>query len=260
MTVISYNKLDGSVDVPKDDSNSPCLMIQFLRTIIHSNMRNFCLLNALLGMLVLFNSCGTTSHVLSMHDEYANLYVGRTYQDILLALGAPDRETSDGANGSVLIYEDEMTLTTTKATKENYNIHAGTYVPGSRSSSTTITSFLHLFINENKICYNLKTNHTKEVIEKRQSFKQIYARFPTRAARLRPAPGALPVRCPPSPRAPGEPPPPRPVPGEPLGAPSRGPVKREDNPSSPQRQSKLSRIQGSNEGYGKERRPDLGGP
>ena len=28
---------------------------------------------------------------------------------------------------------------------------------------------------------------------------------PTRAARLRPAPGALPVRCPPSPRAPGEP-------------------------------------------------------
>ena len=177
MTVISYNKLDGSVDVPKDDSNSPCLMIHFLRTIIHSNMRNFCLLNALLGMLVLFNSCGTTSHVLSMHDEYANLYVGRTYQDILLALGAPDRETSDGANGSVLIYEDEMTLTTTKATKENYNIHAGTYVPGSRSSSTTITSFLHLFINENKICYNLKTNHTKEVIEKRQSFKQIYEKM-----------------------------------------------------------------------------------
>ncbi len=30
-------------------------------------------------------------------------------------------------------------------------------------------------------------------------------RLPTRAARLRPAPGALPVRCPPSPRAPGEP-------------------------------------------------------
>ena len=28
-------------------------------------------------------------------------------------------------------------------------------------------------------------------------------RFPTRAARLRPAPGALPVRCPPSPPAPG---------------------------------------------------------
>ena len=30
-------------------------------------------------------------------------------------------------------------------------------------------------------------------------------RPPPRAARLRPAPGALPVRCPPSPRAPGEP-------------------------------------------------------
>ena len=30
-------------------------------------------------------------------------------------------------------------------------------------------------------------------------------RFPTRAARLRPATVALPVRCPPSPRAPGEP-------------------------------------------------------
>ena len=46
----------------------------------------------------------------------------------------------------------------------------------------------------------------------------------------------------------------------PLGPRSRRPVKREDNPSSPPRQSKLSRIQGSNEGYGKERRPDLGGP
>ena len=33
----------------------------------------------------------------------------------------------------------------------------------------------------------------------------------------------------------------------------RRPVKREDNPSSPQRQSKLSRIQGSNEDYGKEK-------
>ena len=30
-------------------------------------------------------------------------------------------------------------------------------------------------------------------------------RFPTRAAGLRPAPDALPVRCPPSPPAPGEP-------------------------------------------------------
>ena len=84
-------------------------------------------------------------------------------------------------------------------------------------------------------------------------------RFPTRAARLRPAPGALPVRCPPSPRAPGEP---RPHARfqESLWDLAPRPVKREDNPSSPQRQSKLSRIQGSNEGYGKERRPDLGGP
>src|SRR5574337_1455924 len=77
-------------------------------------------------------------------------------------------------------------------------------------------------------------------------------RLPTRAARLRPAPGALPVRCPPSPRAPGEP---RPHARfqESLWDLAPRPVKREDNPSSPQRQSKLSRIQGSNEDYGKER-------
>src|SRR5574340_1083311 len=75
---------------------------------------------------------------------------------------------------------------------------------------------------------------------------------PPRAARLRPAPGALPVRCPPSPRAPGEP---RPHARfqESLWDLAPRPVKREDNPSSPQRQSKLSRIQGSNEDYGKER-------
>ena len=61
------------------------------------------------------------------------------------------------------------------------------------------------------------------------------------------APGALPARRPPSPRAPGEP---RPHARfqESLWDLAPRPVKREDNPSSPQRQSKLSRIQGSNEG------------
>ena len=79
---------------------------------------------------------------------------------------------------------------------------------------------------------------------------------PRRPASPRPgrAPGALPTFTTGSRWAP----PPRPVPGEPLGPRYRRPVKREDNTSSPQRQSKLSRIQGSNEDYGKERWPDLG--
>ena len=57
---------------------------------------------------------------------------------------------------------------------------------------------------------------------------------PRRPASPRPgrAPGALPTFTTGSP-------------GEPLGPRSRRPVKREDNPSSPPRQSKLSRIQGS---------------
>lgn len=135
-------------------------------------MKKILLFNAFAILALLFTSCGPTVRVLSMQDDYANIYIGKSYQEILLALGAPDRETSDGANGSVLIYEDESTLTTTKATKENYNQYAGTYVPGARSSSITITSFLHLFVNADKICYNLKTNHTKEVYQKRLSLKQ----------------------------------------------------------------------------------------
>lgn len=135
-------------------------------------MKKTLLFNACAVLALLFTSCGPTTHIVSMHDDYANIYIGKSYQEILLALGAPDRETSDGANGSVLIYEDETTLTTTKATKENYNHYSGTYVPGARSSSATITSFLHLFVNADKICYNLKTNHSKDVSLKRLSLKE----------------------------------------------------------------------------------------
>lgn len=135
-------------------------------------MKKILFFNAFAVLALLFTSCGPTTSILSMHDDYANIYIGKSYQEILLALGAPDRETSDGANGSVLIYEDETTLTTTKATKENYNQYSGTYVPGARSSSTTITSFLHLFVNADKICYNLKTNHTKAVSLERLSIKE----------------------------------------------------------------------------------------
>lgn len=129
-------------------------------------MRNRYLIILLGSILFLLNACGPTTQTVSMHAEYANIYVGRTYNEILLALGAPDRETSDGADGNILIYEETVAYTVTKATKENVNTYSGTYVPGSRSQTTTSSSYLHLFINKDRICYNLKTNHTKVVSTK----------------------------------------------------------------------------------------------
>ena len=126
-------------------------------------MRKRYLIILLGSILFLLNACGPTTKTVSMEAEYANIYVGRTYNEILLALGAPDRETSDGADGKILIYEETVAYTVTKATKENVNTYSGTYVPGSRSQTTTSSSYLHLFINKDRICYNLKTNHTKVV-------------------------------------------------------------------------------------------------
>lgn len=135
-------------------------------------MRNRYLIILLGSILFLLNACGPTTQTVSMHAEYANIYVGRTYNEILLALGAPDRETSDGADGNILIYEETVAYTVTKATKENVNIYSGSYVPGARSQTTTSTSYLHLFMNKDRICYNIKTNHTK-VVGVEQSNKEL---------------------------------------------------------------------------------------
>ena len=76
---------------------------------------------------------------------------------------------SDGAGGTILIYERTTTSTTSdsQAAAYNVNYYNKTYTPGVHSNSTTTqnTSYVHLFIDKDGVCYNVRSNHQEVVRE-----------------------------------------------------------------------------------------------
>lgn len=118
----------------------------------------------------LFTSCTVykTSQV-SMQSDYTTEFVGKPHNHIVATLGAPDRQTSDGAGGTILIYEKTTMTSTSNSVAAAYNVNyfSGTYTPGTRTSSSTSehTSYIHLFINKDAVCYAVKTNHEKQVTQ-----------------------------------------------------------------------------------------------
>ena len=119
----------------------------------------------------LLTSCGPVTKVyqVSLVDDYTNAFVGRSHKEIVSALGAPDRQTTDGGGGTILIYEQITTTSTSNSVAAAYNVNyfTKTYTPGvnTRTSTSTNTSFLHIYIDNSGTCYNVKTNHTKQVTE-----------------------------------------------------------------------------------------------
>ena len=134
-------------------------------------MKSFKLIMLVASLAIIVSSCGPAYYTVSKQQDYENTFVGATYNDIVRSLGAPQRTMSDGANGSILIYESNLTQSSTdsKAVAYNYNSFNGTYTPGVRSSTTsqTYTSYLNLYINSNSRCYAVKTNHTKQVVNQK---------------------------------------------------------------------------------------------
>ena len=121
-------------------------------------------------MSCLFMSCTVTrTYTVSKENDYQKAFVGASHNEIVSAFGAPDRQTSDGAGGTILIYEKTTTQTTSdsRATAYNVNYYNRTYTPGVHSNSTTTqnTSYVHIFIDQDGVCYNVKTNHQKRVTE-----------------------------------------------------------------------------------------------
>ena len=121
-------------------------------------------------MSCLFMSCTVTrTYTVSKENDYQKAFVGASHNEIVSAFGAPDRQTSDGAGGTILIYEKTTTQTTSdsQATAYNVNYYNRTYTPGVHSNSTTTqnTSYVHIFIDQDGVCYNVKTNHQKRVTE-----------------------------------------------------------------------------------------------
>lgn len=122
-------------------------------------------------MSCLFMSCGTPmrTYAVSKEKDYQEAFIGAKHNEIVSAYGAPDRQTSDGAGGTILIYEKTTTTTTSNSQAAAYNVNyvTGTYTPGSytNSSTTQSTSYIHFFISDDGVCYNVKSNHQRYVTE-----------------------------------------------------------------------------------------------
>lgn len=138
---------------------------------------------AIVAMLsCMLTSCTTKSYTymtsvpVSKLSDYTTEYVGKPHNYIVSSLGAPDRQTSDGAGGTILIYE-ETTVTSTSSSNSvaaayNVNYFNKTYTPGTATTTQSVqsanTSYIHLFVNSEGVCYNVKTNHQKIIQEERE--------------------------------------------------------------------------------------------
>ena len=79
--------------------------------------------------------------------------MGKTYAEIIDALGAPERTTPDGRGGQILIYEE-----VTFHTEGSMNFWTRNYESITESSK----GYVHLYITNEDICYAVKSNKTRE--------------------------------------------------------------------------------------------------
>ena len=108
---------------------------------------------SLLLFSVLLSSC-TVTNFISMKDELTSKFIGMQQHEIIKMLGAPNRETSDGLDGVIMVYEDSEAYSTTV-------MSYGYAFTRTRKN----TEFLELYINKDKVCYDLNTNYTRPEVE-----------------------------------------------------------------------------------------------
>ena len=89
-------------------------------------------------IVVLFNSCAEWKSMMTDAKSQTR-WIGRTANDIIMTYGAPDREASDGSDGTIIIYEDFETV---------------------RKSSvkSNVRYYIEFFIDSQKVCYHVRTN------------------------------------------------------------------------------------------------------
>ena len=119
----------------------------------------------------LFTSCLSTTKIsyVPLEADYREAFIGKHHNFIVSSFGAPDRQTSDGAGGTILIYEKTTTTSNSNsmATAYNVNYFSKTYTPGTQTSTVTTqnTSYIHLFMDKDGVCYKVKSNHEKLVTD-----------------------------------------------------------------------------------------------
>lgn len=84
---------------------------------------------------------GNTSVRQIMHEE---VWVRKTKHEIIMTFGAPEREMSDGAEGTILIYEDSYS-----------RIHS---LSNDRKNVITYRKFVEFYIDGRNRCYKVRTN------------------------------------------------------------------------------------------------------
>ena len=99
-------------------------------------------------------SCRTTYDV-SIQPELEQVFIGKSYADIIEAMGAPERVTPDGRDGQILVYEEMAFVTESSMNFWSKNV---------KSITQSSKGFIQLYMNPSNICYNVKTNRTKEEI------------------------------------------------------------------------------------------------
>ena len=70
---------------------------------------SFLKIGIIVVIVSLFTSCTVYKYTtISKEEEYKKEYVGKSHNEIVTTLGAPDKQFSDGAEGIIIIYENSV--------------------------------------------------------------------------------------------------------------------------------------------------------
>lgn len=110
---------------------------------------------SLTAIVLCLGSCSLTRKI-PMEAEYNVEWQGKRYSEIVMHFGAPDRVEYDGMNGQILVYENFTTVTTT-----DVDTHFGRFDPDYTTKVRTDKDYIHFFLDENDICYLVKSNEKR---------------------------------------------------------------------------------------------------
>lgn len=123
-------------------------------------MKKFLLIVVGFVLCAWMTSCYTTQNVFLNEKDLSEQFGGKTKKEIIQMMGPPTRETTDGGDGSILVYEyntESYTNTTT-----NYNQYTNT--KKEQSSTNYVNKFVHIYFNSENICVGVRHNYlTKQV-------------------------------------------------------------------------------------------------
>ena len=116
---------------------------------------------------VMLSSCSvlqnmTTKPVMSSSEPGLNTaWQGHPYAEIVRAFGAPTRTASDGAGGTIYVYEE----TKTKYTTSTSTINVANTID-SETIAETSREFSEFYVDGNDTCYLVKSNRIEATGER----------------------------------------------------------------------------------------------